>query len=106
MDCGKLNKRITIQTISITRDTDGAELKGWTDFASVWASIQPLTGKEYFDASQSIDNVVNSKITIRYRAGIKPDMRIMYNGVVYEITSIINPNENNQYLLLMCKVVL
>jgi SPP1 family predicted phage head-tail adaptor len=103
MDAGKLNKRITIQGIQETRDTDGAIIKGWADVCTVWASIKPLTGREYFDAAKSVDNVVNAKINNRYRAGIKPEMRILYNGVVYEITSIINPNESNQYLLLMCK---
>ncbi len=106
MDAGKLNKRITVEYQQESRDTDGAVIKNWVEFCKPWASIQPLTGKEYFDAAQSVDNVVNTKITIRYRAGIKPDMRILYKDAIYDITSIINPNESNQYLLLMCKVVL
>ena len=44
-----LNKKITIQKLGNTVDAFGGIIEGgYTDFATVWASINPVTGKEAF----------------------------------------------------------
>ena len=42
MDPGKLNKRITFQL----QDLD-LEVEDWKVIATTWASINPISGKEY-----------------------------------------------------------
>lgn len=74
----------------------------WVDFAYIWAAIQPLAGREYFSARQE-NAEVTTRITIRYLKDAKPDMRVMFNEKVYEILSVINQDERNISLVLMCK---
>jgi len=102
---GELRNRITLQEYTISKDSFGAETETWSDVAQVWASIEPLSGREYF-AAQQINAQISTKVTIRYRAGIKPTMRVLFGNRVYGILSVINTGEKNRELILMCKEVL
>jgi SPP1 family predicted phage head-tail adaptor len=102
MRIGKLRHKITIQEYSAARDSFGAETEGWNDKASVFASITPISGKEYF-ASQQLNAEVTTKITIRYLEGITPKMRVVFGDRIFEIVSVLNFEERNVELNLMCK---
>lgn len=97
MDPGKLNKRITFQL----QDLD-SEDESWKDIATTWANINPISGKEYYSA-ETINSDLTHKIRLRYRRGITPDMRILYNGRIFYIVSVINEYEKNTMLQLMCR---
>ena len=102
MKIGKLRHKITIQEYTASRDSFGAEVEGWSDKASVFASVTPMSGKEYF-ASQQLNAEVTTKITIRYLAGITPKMRVMFGNRIFEILSVLNFEERKIELNLMCK---
>lgn len=97
MDPGKLNKRITFQL----QDLD-LEDEDWKDIATTWASINPISGKEYYSA-ETINSDLTHKIRLRYRRGITPDMRVLYNGRIFYIISVINEYEKNTMLQLRCR---
>ena len=99
---GKLNKRVTIQQQTITRDSYGAETIAWTTFATVWAAVEPLRGEEYFKALQQQANTM-IKVTIRYKTGVKATMRFKYGNRYLYIEDIVNFNEANESLVCMCK---
>lgn len=102
MKIGKLRHRITIQEYTETRDSFGAEIKNWTDKAFVYASVTPVSGREYYAASQ-VHSEVTAKVLIRYLPGIESTMRVLFDGRVFEILSVINTEEKNTELVLMCK---
>lgn len=102
MKIGKLRHRAILQRKEITQDELKQQTETWVDFAYIWAAIQPLAGREYFSARQE-NAEVTTRITIRYLKDVKPDMRVMFNEKVYEILSVINQDERNISLVLMCK---
>ena len=102
MEAGKLNKRVTIQAPVTATDSSGAPNPTWVDIATVSAAIEPLRGREFFSAQQA-NNELSHRVTIRYRRGIKPSYRLMYGIRYLEIESIIDPEERNRELQLMCK---
>jgi len=104
MRAGKLRHKITIQYCPEpqSQDSYGAVIKNWSDYATVWASIEPARGREFWE-SQQINAEVTAKITIRYLAGITPKMRVKYGSRIFEIISVINPEERNRELQLMVK---
>ncbi len=69
---------------------------------SLWSDINPLTGKEENLANKT-QEVTTHKITTRYNSEIKSDMRIEFNNRIFEIVSIINPMEKNQFLEILAK---
>jgi SPP1 family predicted phage head-tail adaptor len=66
ISAGALNRRITLQSHSITQDTYGEPLNTWTNVATVWAAVEPLSGRELL-AAQAVQSSVTHQITIRYQ---------------------------------------
>jgi SPP1 family predicted phage head-tail adaptor len=104
MRSGYLRHRATIQQKSVTRSATGAEVVTWSTVATVWAAINPMRGAEYVDAAQLRDQV-DAKITMRYRSGIIPAMRVTEGGNTWDIISVVNPGQRDALLELMCKAV-
>lgn len=94
-----LNQRITLQAPATGQDDYGAPLVGWTDVAIVWASIVDVSGREFL-AAAATQNAVQTKITIRYRDGVLPAMRVLHGAVTYNIEAVLG--QDRRELLLMC----
>ena len=105
MRSGRLNRRITIQELVVTKDEYNQDLESWTDFATIWAHIEPLRGREYWQAKQVVGEVTG-RITIRYMAGIDEKMRIIYGDKTYQILAVINLDERSRTLQLLVRQVL
>jgi SPP1 family predicted phage head-tail adaptor len=102
---GRMNKRMTFQSQSTTQDSVGQLVETWSDICERTVSIEPLIGREYFNASGQ-NSEVTTKIRLRYDSTIgalKPYDRGVHGTVVYDIISVINPNERGTELVLMAK---
>jgi len=69
MNAGRLNRRITIQSRPMGQDSYGQETGSWTNFATLWADVEPITGNEFFTAA-AVGSEINRRIVTRYHAGI------------------------------------
>lgn len=101
MNVGAMCHRITFQRQMPEKDVLGGQTGPWEDVATTWAQIKPVSGKEYF--SQVRETTVSHKIYCRYRPGITPRMRIKFRERIFEIISVINWDEKNEGLTLMCE---
>ena len=69
MNAGRLDKRITIERMESGQDELGQPIEGWIPTYSVWASIEPLQGREYI-AAMAAQAERTVRIRLRYlRAG-------------------------------------
>lgn len=100
MNIGKLDKRIKIQAPGPVQDDIGEMVPGWTQFATVWASMVDISGSEYIAAGGTQDVAV-TKIGIRYLAGVSPSMRILHGSDIYLIDAVLGQDKRS--LLLACK---
>ena len=48
---------------------------------------------------------VTTRITMRYRPGVTPDLKVTHEGKQYEIESVIDTNSQGVELVLMCKAL-
>ncbi len=94
---GFLRHRIEIQAESQAVDSAGEPRPGWSTEATVWASVEPLVGRELIVAQQ-IKAETSHKVTMRHRS-LNERNRILFKGRVLAITSIINPEERNKLLM-------
>ena len=104
ISAGKLNKRVIIQKLmagSPERDSYGAPITSWCTVATVWAAIEPISGREFW-AQQQVQNEVTIKVSIRYLAGIIPEMRVLYGDRVFIIKFVIDFKEGHKEIQLMC----
>ena len=92
---GKATHRIRIEQKSVTRTPAGEEVVSWinviTDTAdnAIWAEVWPLKGREFF-AAQQTQYAADVRFRIRYRAGIEPEHRVIWNNAPYDIISIVD----------------
>jgi SPP1 family predicted phage head-tail adaptor len=98
---GDLRRRITIQSRDSQQDTFGQQSTSWVDVLSCWAQISPANGREQLagDAQQA---ETTHRITIRYRPGITAAMRVVYEGRLLEVTSVLDDEMQHRKLQLMC----
>ena len=66
-----------------------------------YASIKPASASDVIRAGQTVTQV-ETPIEIRYYPGILPNMRVQHNSDVYVIRGILNEEERNRKLTLMC----
>lgn len=97
---GILDQRVTLQSKSAIRAANGEEVASWGDVATVWAQVQQLRGKEFFAGAQMQDEI-DVRVRLRYRAGVTRDQRLRWNGVSLDIVSVITLGRK-EGLELMC----
>lgn len=102
MDPGKMRHRITFQMPGGGVDEHGDPADVWEDVTTVWAAIDPISGREFYAAEQS-QSEVSHKVRIRFRAGLTTAMQIKFGQRAFRIISIINWAERGEGLLIMCK---
>lgn len=101
---GEYRHIITIQKKTDIQNEYGEEIEEWADVVTTRAGLYPISGKEFF-AAETINSEVTHKVNIRYIPNkvITPDMRVKFGDRTFHINSVINFQERNVELQLMCK---
>jgi SPP1 family predicted phage head-tail adaptor len=102
MRASTLRHRVTIQQRSASTDALGQPTTEWTDVATVWADVSPLSGRELL-AAQAARAQVNGTVTIRYQRQFSDPVqmaarRILYNARVLNITASRDVDEMHQVI--------
>lgn len=98
---GELRHKITFQRAKDGQNEYGESI-GWDNILTAKAGIYPLSGREFY-AAETVNSEVTHKIKMRYTPKLTPDMRIEFGNRHFEIESIINFQEKNVELQLLCK---
>jgi SPP1 family predicted phage head-tail adaptor len=102
MRAGRLRKRLVLQSKTEARDAYGGTVITWTDEATVWGAIEPLSGREYF-SQQAVQAESKVRIVLRYYAGISTSWRVSHGGLFYNIEDVLNHDTRNRQITLMCR---
>jgi SPP1 family predicted phage head-tail adaptor len=87
MQAGKLDRKIVIQSLSVTQNASGEAVESYSIFATIWANVQQTAGREQFRAERE-NAQVDTIFKIRYVANLLPTMRISYDSKYYDISEI------------------
>lgn len=99
----RLTERVTFQEPSEAKNSVHEVIKTWSNISTnstVWAEIQPVNGREYFE-SQQVRSEKFIKVTIRSRTDLTQKMRLVHNSVNYDI-DYIPPNLRGHYITIIC----
>lgn len=99
---GDLRHRVSLQANQVTQDpVTGEMVTSWLTFATPWAQIVPMSGRE-FVASAAEQSEVRGRIVIRYRGAVDATMRVVYRGMYYNILAVLPDAESGkEHLTLM-----
>lgn len=106
MRAGDLRHRITLQKRDAGVDSLSNPLLTWSNFATVWADIAPMSGREML-AAAAVHVSVSHIVTIRYQSQFSDvramaAMRIMYGTRVFNINSSLDMDERHRTIELTC----
>lgn len=98
---GRLRHKVLIQYPLTTQNpSTGAMEIVWTDLASVWASVEPLSAREFIAAGAE-QSEVKAKIIMRNRSDVNATMQIVYRGKIYQILGVLtDPVSGLEYMTL------
>jgi len=99
---GELDKVVTIKTVTKVADGMGGYTETDSDFLTgVRCAIWPVSASEIIK-SEKMKMQVTHQIRMRYQAGVLSGMTILFGTRTFEIVSMINPEERNVRLDLLC----
>lgn len=108
-----LRHRVDIQSLTITQDPDtGAQTEVWASILSgeesvylVPASVLSIPGRATKEFVQSNKDVagVNSEILMRYRADMRPSMRLVHEAQNYNIRAVLPDPTQRQFVTVLCE---
>jgi SPP1 family predicted phage head-tail adaptor len=102
MSAGDLNKRITIQAPTKVSDGMGNYTVTWSTIATVYAAVWPVSAKERIQG-MAVTTTITHRIRIRFRRVFRTGWRILYGGRYFNVVSAIDPNEDHEWLDLLCE---
>lgn len=102
MRAGDLRHQIVIQRYTETSNDFGEMVQEWATLSTQRASVNPISGKDIFSGAVLV-NETTHKVFMRYVTDIKPNDRVLFDGRIFNITAVINKDEKNVSLELLCK---
>lgn len=94
---GDLRHRLALEQVVRQDDGIGGAEETWETVAELWAAVRPLNGHER-DGSDQLAGRVSHEIWVRYRAGVKPEMRLRSGTRVFEVLAVIDAGERRRFL--------
>ena len=99
---GDLRQRMTLEQVSRVDDGGGGASESWAAVATLWGALRPLQGHEELDAD-ALSGALTHEVWLRYRDGVKPDMRLRHGGRIFEVRAVIDVGERGRWLRLLCE---
>lgn len=88
-----LTQRVSLQRNAGTAvDAYGQPSNTWGTYATVWASVRPLSGREQ-EIGAARGALISHRVRLRYRSGVEHGDRIYLGGRILEIISVRNIDE-------------
>ncbi len=75
---GDLDQRVSLQRAERVRDGAGGASTSWSSYATVWAMVRPMTGRERENASRE-EALTGYLVVIRYRGDVLESDRLLWD---------------------------
>lgn len=96
IDPGKLRERVTVQQAASTRNSLGESVLSWSDWQTVWASVEGVSARESLTAGQQ-ETTISHRVRLRYLPGLSANMRFSWRSRTLEIVSLLEHNNRSEH---------
>ena len=98
VDPGTLRSRLMLQVATAVPDGLGGFSESWSDVATLFARVEPVSADSRFGAGQTLETVTH-RITLRHRSDVEADMRFAAGSRLFRIVTVHDPDESGRYLV-------
>lgn len=96
---GDMRHRVRIEQRSTAQDASGEALLSWILVKEVYAALQATPGSEVWASAQRSGRVPTI-FRIRYLSTVVPEMRLTWNGKVFDIKSAVDQGGRKEEMIL------
>lgn len=100
MKAGALSCPIVVEARATTVDAFGEQSSTWTAWASMYARIETLGGRE-LQTAQAFRSDVSHRITARYLDGVTAAHRVRFGSRVFDIAAVFNVDERGREMQIL-----
>jgi SPP1 family predicted phage head-tail adaptor len=88
MNPGRMDRRVTVETATETRDALGGVVRGWSELGRPWAELIESQGSEREEggARRAVRSV---RLRVRYLRALGPGCRLTLDGVLYDVRAVL-----------------
>ena len=97
-----MRHRVKIQALSDQVTASGGTTDLWTTTATVWARVEPMSGREYL-REHALHGDTTHRITMRFRSGVTRKHRLLFGARVFDILEASNVDEQRIALVVLAK---
>jgi SPP1 family predicted phage head-tail adaptor len=105
MLAGRQNRRIQVDEPIRTQNETGEDVRTFSEFATIWASIEPVRGREALLAGVNLSQM-DTKIRTRWSSAmdqVTTEWRFRYKTTVYDILSVAHLMTRKREIEFICK---
>jgi len=99
---GDLRHRVTIERNDGATDVGGGTGEDWVLVATVWAQVEQFQSSPAAHAGRAAERF-SLRATVRYRTDITAGMRLTYEGEIFRIRAVSDPEQRKRFLALSCE---
>lgn len=99
---GRLRQKIEIQKLTRHADGAGGATESWSKFADCYAEVSPVSAAQ-LAFYEKLEHRVTHKILIRYLPGLSHEMRVLFEGRVFQVQSFRDLEERHQFHEIMAE---
>ena len=100
---GALRHRLLFQSVGSIDGTFGKTINTTpSTIATVWGSIDPISGKE-MDLIHEVQAEVTHKVIIRYKSGIDASDQFVHRSRTFHIEAVRDADERRAYMLILAR---
>lgn len=99
---GAMVQEITLLDPSTVRDSETGEFGAPDEFATFFANITSLSGRELEKAQQLVEEVTHL-VSFAYLPGVNSTMTVRFQGRLFQVLAVTDPDESQIELRLYCR---
>lgn len=100
----RLRHQVTIEQRTASLNAYGEDTSSWTTLRTIFAGVEPVSGKEYAAASSTVGETL-TRFPCRYEdvSDVDNTMRLSFDGTYYDVVEVINEKTANRMVSIMAK---
>jgi len=98
-DIGELNRRLTLQAPVETTDDAGGVARTYTDAATLWARVEPVSGR-YDMIAAGTGATITHRITIRPGPEVTTQHRFVEGTHIYQVVAVHDEDATRRFVVI------
>ncbi|CAK2104086.1 phage head closure protein [Vibrio crassostreae] len=92
LSAGKLRHRLGLWRVELIKSPMGSVKEVLVKHSTCWASMDESSSIEINDKTRISASLDELMFTVRFRRDIKPNEYVEFNGLLYKVSAVLDPN--------------